>query len=94
MNEYIYGMTNGHAYTLDGSDGTPRTKTHWDPRLSIREAVGVVEIGITPPSDKSTDDQGLWDNADGQFMTISRDGLNRLIRAAREARDAAYGRDE
>lgn len=31
---------------------------------------------------------------DGQFTDLDRHGLNQLIRALREARDKAYGRDE
>lgn len=30
---------------------------------------------------------------DGVFMTLDRDGINRLIRALRKARDQAYGAD-
>jgi hypothetical protein len=30
----------------------------------------------------------------GWFVTLDRDGCNRMIRALRKARDAAYGRDE
>lgn len=31
---------------------------------------------------------------DGVFMTLNRDGVNRLIRSLRKARDSAFGRDE
>lgn len=31
--------------------------------------------------------------SDGVFMTLDRDGVNRLIRSLRKARDAAYGSD-
>lgn len=31
--------------------------------------------------------------ADGVFMSLDRDGINRLIRSLRKARDAAFGKD-
>lgn len=93
---YIYGDHNGASYTEEPktSDQKPVERTHWDPRFEIQVIAGTVQIGIVPSSDESTDAQGVWNNDDGQFMTISRSGLNRLIRAARECRDVAYGKDE
>ena len=56
--------------------------------------VGEVAIGVegelvdgapeTPPTWKSS----------GLLVVLDRDGCNHLIRAVREARDKAYGRDE
>ena len=90
--EYIYGDSNGASYT-EGTGASGR-HTHWDPRLSIQAIAGCVQVGIVPPSkDRSTDEQGLWDNDDGQFLTLSRGGINRAIRALREMRDEAYGKD-
>jgi hypothetical protein len=94
--EYIYGDTNGQSYVPyeEGHAEPGQRRTHWDPRLEITHIAGTVQVGIVPPSDKSTDDGGLWDPNDGRFMCLSRDGINRAIRALREYRDAAYGRDE
>jgi hypothetical protein len=40
------------------------------------------------------DDSGEWSEAfHGWFVTLSRDGVNRLIRALRKARDDAFGAD-
>lgn len=95
---YIYGRDNGSSYTHEAGSLTPawerETRTHWDPRLEIRAIADTVEIGIVPPTSRSTDAEGMWDAADGQFLTLSRDGLNRLIKAVREMRDEAYGADQ
>jgi hypothetical protein len=90
---YIYGESNGASYAK-GNDGSGR-HTHWDPRIEVRAFAGTVQVGIVPPSKAgSTDEQGLWNSDDGQFLTLSRDGINRTIRALREARVAMYGVDE
>lgn len=93
---YIYGDSNGASCEEEPktSDQRPVQRTHWDPRLEIQALAGTVQIGIVPPSDESTDSHGVWNNDDGRFISLSRSGLNRLIRAARECRDAAYGKDE
>lgn len=96
---YIYGRDNGSSYVCEEADDrsasiVTETRTHWDPRLEIRAVAGTVELGIVPPTSRSTDDEGMWDAADGQFLTLSRDGLNRLIKACREMRDEAYGADQ
>lgn len=91
--EIIYGEHNGSSYTTGGSDEPMATKTHWDPRVEVTAIAGTVQVGIVPPSDKSTDESGLWDRNDGQFLSLSRDGVNRLIVALREARTAVHGVD-
>lgn len=96
---YVYGEHNGSSYrevseSADGRQGSTETRTHWDPRLQIDAIAGTVQVGVVPPSAKSTDEQGLWDTDDGQFLSLSRDGINRTIRALREARDRVYGKDE
>lgn len=46
-----------------------------------------VQVATTTP----TPDSSEWD---GQWVDLDRRGVNQLIRALREARDKAYGRDE
>lgn len=95
---YIYGESNGASYKTKTETDEGYTlgeeQTHWDPRLEIRVIAGTVQIGIVPASDDSTKDRGVWKNDDGQFLSLSRSGLQRLIVAARDCRDAAYGKDE
>lgn len=97
---YVYGEHNGGSYLSveqdrpDGkSDGVER-KTHWDPRIEVSAIADTVQVGIVPPSGKSTGEQGVWDADDGQFLSLSRSGVNRLIAALREARIAVHGVDE
>lgn len=94
---YVYGDNNGASYedVERGEDLVERkTRTHWDPRIEVSGIAHTVQVGIVPASPKSSDDGGLWDRNDGQFLSLSRDGVNRLIVALREARTAMYGRDE
>lgn len=99
---YIYGSSNGATYTEEvayadgeGNAGKElRNRTHWDPRVEVTAfEFGLVQIGVVPPSDKSTEDQGLWASDDGQFLSLDRSGLNRLIEALQEAGAATFGRD-
>lgn len=98
---YIYGDSNGAIYDgaeclrdhVHGVGNCPR-QTHWDPRVEVSGFAHTVQVGIVPASAKSSDDGGIWDPNDGQFLSLSRDGCNRLIRAVREARIAMYGEDE
>jgi hypothetical protein len=89
---YIYGDSNGATY--DGNTAESDRHVHWDPRIEVSAIAHTVQVGIVPASDRSTDESGLWDRSEGQFLSLSRDGINRLIVALREARTAAYGRDE
>lgn len=92
---YIYGYNNGQSYRpIEGEDSSGALRTHWDARVEVSTPAHMVQIGVVPPSSESTSEQGLWDTDDGQFLALDRDGCNRLIRSIREARDAAYGRDE
>lgn len=91
MSAYIYGDSNGVTYDGDTTEGR---KTHWDPRIEVDGIAHVVQVGIVPASSKSTDDGGLWDRDDGQFLSLDWAGCNRLIVAVREARDAMFGRAE
>jgi hypothetical protein len=94
---YIYGESNGASYREVSDDGAGSAgveiKTHWDPRIEVQAIAGTVQVGIIPPSNKSTPDSGIWDRNDGQFLSLSRDGVNRLIEALREARTAVHGVD-
>lgn len=98
---YIYGENNGASYSEDTflsqdglTDGYLDVRTHWDPRVDVRAIADTVQVGVVPPSTDSTREQGVWDSDDGQFLSLSRAGVNRLIVALREARDSAYGKDE
>lgn len=94
---YIYGDMNGASYrdrVVNDEDVSVEEKTHWDPRIEVSGIAHTVQVGIVPASPKSSDDGGIWDRNDGQFLSLSRDGVNRLIVALREARTAMYGRDE
>lgn len=101
---YIYGHMNGDAYVIPVEPGdhdmrsapVPATiKTHWDPRVEVSAPGGLgVQIGVVPPSEESTEGEGVWNTGDGQFLTLDRNGINRLIRALREARIKVYGEDE
>jgi hypothetical protein len=94
--EIIYGDNNGASYSLADSESgtTTEHRTHWDPKLEITGFPDMaVQLGVIPASPNSTDEQGLWDSDDGQFITLSRDGCNRAIRAIRKFRDSAYGAD-
>lgn len=89
---YIYGQDNGSQFT-EGNGVEPHT--HWDPRIEVRAIAGTVQIGIVPPSHTdSTDEHGVWKNDDGQFLTLTRSGLQRLIAMTREARNEVFGKDE
>lgn len=100
---YIYGCNNGAEYdeeiayqSDDGKTGgiTARKRTHWDPRVEVTAFdFGLVQVGVVPPSDNSTIEQGLWVSDDGQFLSLDRSGLNRLIEALQEAGVATFGRD-
>ena len=54
--------------------------------IETTDGVTVVER-LTQGAADSVDSHGLWG-------TLDRAGCNRLIKAVRHARDAAYGRDE
>lgn len=59
-----------------------------DRRIEVGWRAGSdVQIATTIP----TLDGSVWD---GQWVDLDRQGVNDLIRALREARDKAYGRDE
>lgn len=90
---YIYGDNNGACYDSAGSDEPTTSQTFWDSRVEVSGVAHTVQVGVVPASGKSTDDGGIWDPADGKFLSLSRDGLNRLIEALQEAGAAIYGRD-
>jgi hypothetical protein len=89
---YVYGSSNGESYQSVLPDA-PRS-THWDPRISVQSIAGCVQVGVVPASPTaSTEDVGVWVNEDGEFLTLSRDGLNRLIEALQNAGAETFGRD-
>ncbi len=102
--EITYSDQREYVLMDDGSEGTPG----WggdDPRAGdarrnhpvLRRAAivgwsreqGHVEIGVDA-LDISTQ---ASDHVTGMFATFDREGINRLIRTLRKARDAAYGSD-
>lgn len=53
-----------------------------------------VQVATTNAHSKlSLDEDGTPDPFDGWHVTLDRDGINRAIRALREARDKAFGAD-
>ena len=46
-----------------------------------------VEVGV------ASFDPAREQPSDGVFMSLDRDGINRLVRSLRKARDAAFGSD-
>lgn len=91
--EIIYG--DSHGQTFDGATKDSRRHTHWDPKIEIRQFAHRVHIGIFPPDEeKSTDDGPIYDRDRAQFVTLNRDACNRLIKAVRRGRDKSFGKDE
>lgn len=92
---YVYGHFNGDRFHADDSTGPGDMKTHYDPRIEVSAPGGsAVQVGVVPPHEAQAHTAGQWFPEEGQFLTLSRDGVNRLIVALREARELAYGKDE
>lgn len=58
-----------------------------------------VQVGIQQSREANDDGAPVmagtvWDELGGYWHDLDRAGINNLIRALREARDKAYGRDE
>ena len=75
--------------------GTPDVPS----RACVRYYTGQdVQIGVQRsreiPEGATGDAANAWDELDGTWHDLDRSGINNLIRALREARDKAYGRDE
>ena len=73
--------------------GAPGVNT----RASVRYQSGMdVQVGIQREqvAYDGTEAGGRWDELGGSWHDLDRAGINNLIRALREARDKAYGRDE
>lgn len=77
--EYI----NDRDSTLEDSQPLPFATIGWE-----REH-GHVQLGVLQGGDY---DEGKRDRP-GFFVSLDRDGINRLIRTLRRARDAAFGAD-
>ena len=101
--EIIYGQHNGLGYRDITDRENPKTLIHRDPRLTVkvydeearRMGEGVV-LGIQlpyEPDDERFDGDDPYDPDSGAFMTLDRDGINRLIRALRRFRDQVFEPD-
>jgi hypothetical protein len=72
----------------------------YPPNATAADAVMRVEVGWRSGSDVQIATTTRTANGDaepawgGQWIDLDRNGVNHLIRALREARDRAYGRDE
>lgn len=85
----------------DGSNADRRVEVGWHPNGSVQVGTAVrnkVKVdsmpGVTvtvPPGGTVDADGWIWE---GQYIDLDRQGINNLIRALREARDKAFGRDE
>jgi hypothetical protein len=71
-----------------------------DPLHDGEEVEGLVQVGwnveaeyvqVATFSRAMVTHETIWD---GFYVSLNRDGINRLIRNLRRARDQAYGRDE
>lgn len=68
-----------------------RTEVTWMPEKHVQLATVNQQSKLNLPGDNPGDpDQSF----NGWRVTLDRDGINRLIRALRRARDSAFGRDE
>lgn len=76
----------------EGCEPTDEFVTHDETALTITAGGHLVPQAATIANGPTGDAlQPAWQ---GQRMTLSREQINNLIRALRDARDAAYGRDE
>lgn len=103
--EITYGDQHEYVLMDDGSEATPGWGGSEDPRdgearrnrpVLRRAAIvgwsrerGHVELGVDA-LDVSTQSSS---HVTGMFTTFDREGLNRLIRTLRKARDSAFGSD-
>lgn len=69
-------------------DGNARVCVQYDRDRSV--TVGVQQATADP----LTDGHPTYDADGGKWCDLDRNGINTLIRALREARDKAYGKDE
>lgn len=72
-----------------------RIEVRWSPQTNDQN--GLVQVGAVNPKSPFQWSMVNVDDTEGQFCgyftTPDREGCNRLIRALRRARDAAYGAD-
>lgn len=92
-------MPNEKIYAPGHEDGSHGVKLSWFPGQSLTNPdqfnPGSVSIGV---GDLTHDGLPQDDEGDGKYRAIftdlDRDGINRLIRYLRRARNQAYGADE
>jgi hypothetical protein len=88
--ETIHSRYDGQTVTVMDADGKERKETLVEPFLQIgwtREGEHV-EVASRQGGDFDGDH-----NRPGFFVQLDRNGINRLIRLLRKARDTAYGAD-
>jgi hypothetical protein len=78
--------TNINCSVIDGF----RVEVGWSPDMYVQ----VATVNTESPLELQDDAGGPASEFLGWYATLDREGCNRLIRAVRQARDAAYGRDD
>ncbi len=68
-----------------------RVEVSWSPGAYVQVASVNPDSDLTLPGDAPGSPEQPFT---GWWVTLDREGINRLIRSLRKARDAAFGRDE
>lgn len=89
--ENIYSRYANETVPVLGPDGNPTGDriVAEDTRIHVGWNNDHVEIAVLNPSAPSMDGTAV----PGWFVQLDRDGINRLIRTLRKARDQAFGAD-
>lgn len=84
----VVGPPGGPFETVEGGSRTEMVEVAWYPDQNVQIGIDLGrEFHFTDDEVDRTPVASLW-------MDLSRHEINRLIKALRRARDAAYGRDE
>jgi hypothetical protein len=79
----------------DGTDADVRVEVGWHAGHGATIATTKLRPGADRHAEYALEDDGERYRAwDGEFVDLDRRQINELIRALREARDKAFGRDE
>lgn len=88
--EYIDSMDHGRYVHFDGEDrGKPPTHLMDNHSIKVGWSKEGMHVGLA-----IVDTEKDVDGFDAQHINLDRQGLNRLIRFLRRARDDAFGKDE